>query len=327
MLSEGKPVILTGSSLVAPAVGKWDLDFLVTNMAELQCTVFKSKDQLFRYWDPSKLAPGEEASLHTERVLMSAAEFAACVRGGGEGHFYLQTPLVQGVSEQMLSDFKSFQWLRLNELARRLEWGPLTSNLLLVGQRGNTTPAHYDEQQNIFAQLRGVKRVVLFSPADVRALYPFPVAHANDRQSQVDVYSPDISAFPRFAEAQPFHAVLQPGELLYIPQYWWHHVENLEDECVSLNFWFKDQGGAQKVSLPLSPAQHLAMRRNIEKLITDALGVHEARALMASGLIHADELPADAPPVLKQVRALLAHVMAQEQITPWLRELVEGRFR
>ena len=41
------------------------------------------------------------------------------------------------------------------------------------------------------------------------------------------------------------------------------------DGCTSLNFWFKDQAKPQKVVLPLSGSQQLAMRRNIEKLVAN----------------------------------------------------------
>lgn len=94
----------------------------------------------------------------------------------------------------------------------------------------------------------------------------------------MDLYQPDLGRFPRFAEAHPLEVILAPGEILYIPQYWWHHIENLTDECVSLNFWFKDQAKPQKVVLPLSSSQHLAMRRNIEKLVSSKLGCTPPRS-------------------------------------------------
>ena len=59
------------------------------------------------------------------------------------------------------------------------------------------TPAHYDEQQNFFAQLCGRKRVILFPPGEFGALYPFPVHHPNDRQSQVDLYAYETDADAR----------------------------------------------------------------------------------------------------------------------------------
>lgn len=52
------------------------------------------------------------------------------------------------------------------------------------------TPAHYDEQQNFFAQIKGHKRCILFPPDQFECLYPYPVHHPCDRQSQVS-HSPD----------------------------------------------------------------------------------------------------------------------------------------
>ena len=51
------------------------------------------------------------------------------------------TPLVEGVGEEITRDFKAFEWATLESWQKSCGWDPLTSNLLLVGQRGNTTPA------------------------------------------------------------------------------------------------------------------------------------------------------------------------------------------
>ena len=50
---------------------------------------------------------------------------------------------------------------------------------------GNVTPVHYDEQQNFFCQLHGEKHCILFSPDHHDRLYPHPIYHPHDRQSQV----------------------------------------------------------------------------------------------------------------------------------------------
>lgn len=58
-----------------------------------------------------------------------------------------------------------------------------SESLLLIS--GNVTPAHYDEQENFFAQIRGYKRFILFHPDQFKCMYPYPTYHPCDRQSQV----------------------------------------------------------------------------------------------------------------------------------------------
>lgn len=281
LLGARLPVVITSSGLADTAVRKWDLGYLAEELGDVRCTVFRSATRSFRYWDGSK-AYGQQFEPDTSRIEMTAREFservrappdtppavrepahelgaATCAAGGcargsrqdgaASPRFYLQTGLVEGVGESMLRDFRAFDWAWLRRESTRLGWAELSSNLLLVGECGNVTPAHYDEQQNLFAQLCGSKRVVLFSPDDFCALYPFPVHHPNDRQSMVDFDRPDERRFPRFGAAAPLEATLQPGEVLYIPQYWWHHVENLSHGCVSLNFWFRS-AAAEPVAPP-----------------------------------------------------------------------------
>ena len=146
-----------------------------------------------------------------------------------------------------------------------------------------------------------------------------------DRQAQVDFDAPDADRFPRFGEARGFEATLEPGELLYIPQYWFHHVENVDDACVSLNFWFRHQSVPSAISLPLSADQHLAMRRNVERHVADKLGARRAQADLP--LISRAQPPAELAALRAEVCKLLAHVMgSREEVDAWLSELVAGRF-
>jgi mannose-6-phosphate isomerase-like protein (cupin superfamily) len=49
---------------------------------------------------------------------------------------------------------------------------------------------------------------------------------------------PDLARFPNFKDLKGVEAIVNPGEILYIPMYWWHHVINVED-TVAINFWYK----------------------------------------------------------------------------------------
>jgi len=53
------------------------------------------------------------------------------------------------------------------------------------------------------------------------------------------------------------------------PSYWYHHVTSFT-RSAGLNFWFVSNPG--EVKFPLSDYQIAAVRRNIEKLIGQAIG-------------------------------------------------------
>ena len=46
--------------------------------------------------------------------------------------------------------------------------------------------------------------------------------------SDVDVDEPDTRRHPRFARAHRYQIVLAPGEALFVPVGWWHHVVGLD---------------------------------------------------------------------------------------------------
>lgn len=107
------------------------------------------------------------------------------------------------------------------------------------------TPAHFDESSNIACVVAGRRRFTLFPPESIADLYIGPIGYAPTGTpiSLVDFERPDESRFPRFRralEAARF-AELAPGDAIYIPPLWWHHVRSLEDFNVLVNYWWKDR--------------------------------------------------------------------------------------
>ena len=94
---------------------------------------------------------------------------------------------------------------------------------------GTKVQTHYDLLSNIACVIGGRRRFTLFPPDQLQNLYMGPVdfTPSGTPISLVPLDSPDFSRYPRFAEALPHaqHAELGPGDALYIPYGWWHHVE------------------------------------------------------------------------------------------------------
>ena len=94
------------------------------------------------------------------------------------------------------------------------------------GCRGSVTPTHYDiDMSHVFhTAIRGRKRITLFAPSESHALHQHPFTV----RSYVDVDAPDHERFPRLSGARGSQVVLEPGETLFIPAAYWHHVHYVE---------------------------------------------------------------------------------------------------
>jgi hypothetical protein len=105
------------------------------------------------------------------------------------------------------------------------------------------TPAHFDESANVACVVAGRRRFTLLPPAEAANLYVGPLDHAptGTPLSLVDFRAPDFARFPRFRAALEQARVfeLEPGDAIYIPPLWWHHVESLERFNVLVNYWWK----------------------------------------------------------------------------------------
>ena len=106
------------------------------------------------------------------------------------------------------------------------------------------TPAHFDESRNVACVVAGRRRFTLFPPEQVANLYIGPIGHAPTGTpiSLVDFARVDEARFPRFREALAHAQVadLAPGDAIYIPPLWWHHVRSLDRYNALVNYWWKD---------------------------------------------------------------------------------------
>lgn len=131
---------------------------------------------------------------------------------------------------------------------------------LWLGNRSRIA-AHFDFPRNLACVLSGRRRFTVFPPEQFANLYPGPLELTPSGQpiSLVDFYDVDSSRFPRFATALASAQVadLAPGDALYLPGMWWHHVESLQAVNLLINYWWRDS--ALHFGSPYAALMHAAL--------------------------------------------------------------------
>lgn len=143
--------------------------------------------------------------------------------------YYVGTTLTHSI----MPGFREANDLNLSVNANQYIW---------LGNR-SCIPAHFDLPDNIACNVVGRRRFTLFPPDQLENLYvgPLDFTPAGQAISLVDIRQPELEKFPRYALAreQARIAELEPGDALFLPSMWWHHVEGLDDLNVLINYWWR----------------------------------------------------------------------------------------
>jgi jumonji domain-containing protein 7 len=225
-LDHNKPAIITGALSDWDAIGKWSPDYLSSALKTKRVTLAVSREGQFNY-DPNRKIGEEAARYHYAQMDFATAVSAICQDAPGHEHYYLMQRSIPEEFPELLQDIKTPAWLDYQRPAINL-W---------FGSAENVTPLHYDHTNNFFAQVYGRKRLTLFDPMQTDLLYPYPLEASASHLSFIDPEQPDFEKYRKFRQARGLAGVIEPGELLYLPAYWWHHVRSLQIS-ISVNFWW-----------------------------------------------------------------------------------------
>ena len=99
--------------------------------------------------------------------------------------------------------------------------------MLFFGGQNAKVFIHYDiDFSNILHfHFHGKKRCILFAPSQTPYLYKVP--HALISREDIDFDNPDFDKWPALKHARGLVADLQHGEMLYMPEGYWHYMKYL----------------------------------------------------------------------------------------------------
>ncbi len=211
------PVVLTDLVTAWPAFGRWTPAYLKERFGHVEVMAAVGRDS-----DP-------DYDLHTPTLSQPTllGDFVDRVLAVGESNdLYLVANNHNSDRDglQPLFDDVTFPPGWLDDARRR------GSTALWFGPGGTVTPLHHDTSNILFGNLYGTKRFTLIAPWETALL-----DCTRGVYSLVDPERPDLQRFPRYADVVTREVTLQPGEMLFLPVGWWHHVRALS---VSINLAF-----------------------------------------------------------------------------------------
>jgi hypothetical protein len=197
-----KPVVIEGFIKDWPAYNKWSLDYM--------------KD----------VAGDKIVPLYDDRPVDYKDGF-------NEPHATMKMSEYVDLLKKEPTKFRIFLWNILKEVPQlqkdfkypnfglRLMKG---LPMLFFGGRDSYTFMHYDiDLANIFHfHFEGEKQCILFDQKQNDFLYKIP--HSLITREDIDFANPDFEKWPALKKAKGHIANLKHGDILYMPEGWWHYM-------------------------------------------------------------------------------------------------------
>ncbi|MGL5082972.1 MAG: cupin-like domain-containing protein [Microcoleaceae cyanobacterium] len=215
--AKNTPVIFTGIMHNWNALQLWNPDYFKQNYGEVVVEV-----QADRNSDPEY-----ELNVDNHRKKVKFRDYIDWITQAGENNNYYIVAnngnFDRDEMKGLLQDIEIFpEYLDPQETKGRI--------FFWFGPAGTITPLHHDPVNLVLAQVLGRKRIQLIPPQQTPYLYNHLGVF-----SKVDLDNPDYQKYPLFRHIKPIEVILEPGEVIFIPVGWWHHVKSL-DISISVSF-------------------------------------------------------------------------------------------
>lgn len=255
------PLVIRNGARNWPAGKSWSFDYFKETYGDTQVAIADEK------FSRSKEGTGYRISLsgYTMREFVDQVQNGASIYLKFFPVFKLHPELRDHLD---LADMNRWSHGRVARCA--------LDNEFYMGGPRTITHLHTERSDLFHACFAGKKRWRVYPPSQSLYLYPIP-ARTLFIASEVDFLAPDYAIHPWFRYASGYETVLEPGDVLYLPAYYWHAVENIE-ATISANLLWYDKWRAIG-ALPIHWLNGEISARNNGGTIQSFLSVFDKRIL------------------------------------------------
>ncbi|GFG01360.1 hypothetical protein IFM61392_01753 [Aspergillus lentulus] len=225
ILANGKPVIIEGSD-IGPCTELWTKEYLTDAVgSDRKVVVHESRSENMNF-----------QAKNFSYVTKTFGDFLDEVHAGARQ--YLRSISAEQPSKlpaNLAADFPGLKDdFKLPEALSFVTENAHSSPLRISGPV--TMWLHYDVMANVLCQIRGERRLVLFPPTDVQYLQVPPGASSSTTDIFQNIKDGSVVSVPH---TSPQEAVLNSGDILFIPPMWLHTASPTGGVSVAVNVFFR----------------------------------------------------------------------------------------
>ena len=197
-----KPVVIESFIEDWPAYSKWNLDYMKEIAGEKTVPLYDNRPVDYK------------EGFNEPHATMKMSEYVDLLKKEPTKYRIFLWNILKEVPE-LQNDFK------FPDFGLRLMKG---LPMLFFGGKDSYTFMHYDiDLANIFHfHFEGKKQCILFDQKQSKYLYKIP--HALIPREDINFANPDFKKWPALKHARGYIADLNHGEILYMPEGYWHYM-------------------------------------------------------------------------------------------------------
>jgi len=198
-----KPVVIERFIEDWPAYSKWNLDYMKEVAGDKEVPLYDDR--------PVK----HDEGFNEPHAQMKMSEYVDLLKSGPTKYrIFLWNVLKEVPQLQKDYTYPDFGLKLMKGLP-----------MLFFGGEDSHTFMHYDiDLANIFHfHFEGKKQCILFSQDETKFLYKIP--HSLITREDIDFAAPDLDKWPALQYANGHITHLEHGNVLYIPEGYWHHMK------------------------------------------------------------------------------------------------------
>lgn len=226
-----KPLIITGLAKEWPAYTKWNWDYFKQIVGDKRVGLYNN------------IKSDAYTPINTADDYKTFGEYIDMIKAGPAAWRIFLFNIFEH-APQLTKDFTWPEYLMKGFVKRY--------PMLFTGGATSITHMHFDIDLShiLHTQFLGRKRVLLFPHEEQYKLYrkPFEVLSLADFSNYSENKgNPDLKKFPALKYAKGYEVIMEPGDTLFMPAGYWHHMEYLDSGfAMSLRALQSNIGGKLK---------------------------------------------------------------------------------